>query len=596
MATNKEKEIMATDNEKTVKIITDRFKSSETYKKQYQDIWNNSVRQYEGILENFEELKAAHRSRLYIPYSFILIEWVIESIIQEYEQTNPIVKFNPVGDTPLEVALRNEGLFDYQLHLNDILDNMEMAVRQQISFGKGIIGTNWDINKSSPLGLILEWIDLFNWFPDTKADSLKECEWVIIRKERSIEYIKEKLDSGFFTNKQGGKALIDNLKNIKITPYNKEGEINKGIKILPSGEAVIELLEMWDKFDNKWYVCAGQKYILKKEENPFAHKKLPFAELRNCKRPQGLMYDRGYFELLKDLQDELNAKRNIRNDNENETVKRVLKVRKGSNITPKALKYMLSNKTLEVSTMDDIQPLQWNALPQEHYRAEAEIKSEMQALVGASDYNLGNVPSRQELATTMMSLQKAGRGRMVFSLRNVGLALCEIANQVAVNNAEFIKQDIIKAILGNPIIEPAKDLEGNPITEQIPAEGGMVAPNGQPLMKAVQKMIERQPTGTDLVGKFDFKTQLQSASITKEERQQKALLLYTRLQADPYVNPKKRITGLLTAFGESNPEEWFTPQPQVTGSGGTSQGGEGIPPQLSEMFANIRNASGSGAR
>ena len=567
-------------NEEKVKKIVKRYTASKQRQAPHRDQWDKNIKLYEGILDNLQSLKDANMSHLFIMQTFMLTEWIMETLILEVGTVHPIVKMIPVGDTPEIVAYRNETLFDYQLQQNKIQLSIEKAIRQQVGLGNGVFASYWNPTSTSALGLIVEWIDIYNFFPDSKADCFDNAEWAIRRKEVSLEYLESESKKGYYKNISWLKKYLENA---NVYPLKYPAIIGKGTRKLPNGEYMVELLEHWSKFENTWITVAAEKYVIKEEAVPFKEGTLPFSYLGCYKRITPQMYDKSDIEVLEDYQHELNTMRNLRRDQERLIVKKLLKVAKGEHLTEKALRRWLTGGILEVTNPDKaIVEQKLTPLSPDAYLAPAEIKQEMQGLVGADDYARGSTPQRQELATNLILLQKASMRRMSYKLRNIGLALCNLAQQVVWNNINFIKQPLTRAILGN---EELTD----------------------PTTNTMQNVYADGVSGKELVGNFDFRSQLHSATINESVKKQEALLLYGNLLKDPYVNPKKRLEHLLLAYGQ-DPQNWYTQMPNVLGGGGGMGMGPGMEqgfpqgeagagnPEGADIARNMRNLTNSGSK
>ena len=528
---DKEKEI--------VKGIMDRFKASEQYQAPFRKQWDLDLKNWECILDNLTKLKAAKRSHLYIPYSFALVEWIIESIVCNVESAHPLVKLIPTRKTEPIVALRNEILLDYQLQMCKIQEEWEDAVRQLIMHGTGVLFVSWDKNKSDYSGLEVDWMDIFNFYPDSKASSWRKAEWCIRRSERSLDYLLKKEEKKYYKNIT---KLKEKLKETMTWRAERETTIGAGVKLLPSGEYMVEVLDYWNKYTNKWQAIAAREHLIKDDVNIFNHKELPFALALNYRRP-GILYGKGELEVLEDQQHELNAMRNLRRDQEKLTVKRLLKVTKSSHIAPKEIEEWQSGGVIWVNRQDDIDSMGYQPLPSEAYMAPQEVKVEMQDAVGAQDYARGVTPPRQELATSMILLQRAAQARMGYKLRAVGTLLTEVARLAVVNNLQFMDDEVPGSILGEKVVDETLGTT-------------------TPILKE------------DLAGEFDYRPQLHTVIMDKAEKRQTAIMLYRELKNDPFINPQERTQQLLEAFEISNPEAWILEQPiQLPGVGG---GGPGV--------------------
>lgn len=204
--------------------------------------------------------------------------------------------FTYEGRTPLqdEYADTAESIIKYQLERDDYTTKRLMAIVGAAVYGGQPVKVMWKykcvtrkILKPSGLREVTEivvddqpticLIDPHDFFYDVRARNMAECRYVFHRMRLTIEELESK-------KRSDGSPLYTNLEDVrKSMGSDSVGDASVMLDNDLAGERSkarrngIEVIEMWTK--DRVLVRAGGGTIIRDEENPYDHGRLPFEVL-----------------------------------------------------------------------------------------------------------------------------------------------------------------------------------------------------------------------------------------------------------------------------------------------------------------------------
>lgn len=304
------------DTHEDLKLYTSLFVAQ----KAYLPIWQKNENIYNAKFDKkvYAKLKKKRRSKTFIPVVRNTIN-IISSIFSTafFSEGSPI---EILGDDEEKVKDLNV-LSDYyfrKLKPNKVL---KKAMKSALLFKMGIVATYWNKHKNR---VETKFIPITDIAFDNECSDIDDQEAIAYRKQESVRLIKQKIKDKIYNKK-------NLLKKLKL-----EDQINKRLEV-----------KIIYKQTSKGYIeRTFIKDILVREIN---FKKLPFqfgyaldeitSTFPDTRKKQIAAYGGDLVTLLKELQKELNQKRNLKNDIQEKTLNPDVFVGDGSELDPKDLTY-----------------------------------------------------------------------------------------------------------------------------------------------------------------------------------------------------------------------------------------------------------------
>lgn len=314
-----------TDEQKTlVEFICKKFEASERIHKDIDPKWNV----FYGLSRNYRRLANRHAQAqtpndrdtvmqemvrvfgadLFIPYIFTVIETVLPGVLS----TDPTISAKPNDEQEATFAAcepvkrlieRDQKRMEYEMRVQE-------TVRSGLRYGLGIQKTFWErcyrnqkivspnqsqagfqvSNRTKNLvyeGPSVESVDVFDFFWDPSAYSIKSSGYLIHRTWRSLKYIEERVAEGIerrSKNEQGGWSELDieSIKSLATTTGRQkvwDGRNEASGLSMPGGEDN-ELFEVWEFHDrDNVYTVLGRELLVQEAEN-FNHGEYAFQMFR----------------------------------------------------------------------------------------------------------------------------------------------------------------------------------------------------------------------------------------------------------------------------------------------------------------------------
>ena len=322
------------DDKKTLDVILSDYTASKGFQADYFDKFREFYQLYRSYLTTHRETG----SNLFIPYTFHIIETVTPKIVNAMFYTRPYVQTVPLGvddSVREEKSKKMNKLLDYQfMQKMAIVPKCTDTIKTALMYGTAITKQTWDYEKkevikrqpSTILGIELPilkevlveeivkdqpkmtLIPILDFFFDPSGTTIEDCRYCIHRYSEDIDELKRQAakSGGAYKNldkleedSSGGAGESDFLSSIGVG-----GGTNRSKEV--------EILEYWT---DDWVVkVANQSVVIMSTENPYYHKKKPFAKWVDTPVPNEF-YGIGEIEPIVHLQHELNTTRNQRIDN-----------------------------------------------------------------------------------------------------------------------------------------------------------------------------------------------------------------------------------------------------------------------------------------
>lgn len=310
-----------TEYKDNLALLNTAFTKLEPYKTK----WLEYERYYDAkhTKEQFDKLEKLGRSKLFIPTTRNIVN-IIRSIFSTsfFSQGNPI-----------ELSVTNAESNENMAYLNKIIDyyykklkpNKELnkAFLSSLCFGMGIVTTYWDSKKEK---VITTFIPITDIAFDYEASNIDDIEYIGYKFFESNRVIKQKFDSGFY-NIKGAKEKLFGFNNTESE--HKRYEAKEIYTVCKKGWEVTTYINN--------IAVRNEKF----EQLPFQYgysiDKLPSID-SDVRKDEVLVYGRSVIEFIACLNDEINIKRNQKNDIQEEIVNPSIIIPDKTNIKANDLK------------------------------------------------------------------------------------------------------------------------------------------------------------------------------------------------------------------------------------------------------------------
>ncbi len=255
--------------------------------------------------EQFDKLDKLGRSKLFIPTTRNIVN-IIRSIFS--------TSFFSQGN-PLELSVTNAESNEKMAHLNKIIDyyykklkpNKELnkAFLSALCFGMGTVTTYWDEKKQKVITTNIPITDIAF---DYEASNIDDIEFVGYKFYESKKTIKDKFADKFYTEKKAKDKLFNS--------FNSDGNHKR-----------YEVKEIYSLCKEGWkcktFIDENLVRDVKFEQLPFQYgyaiDRIPSID-KEVRKDQILAYGRSIIEYICTLNDEINIKRNQKNDIQEEII------------------------------------------------------------------------------------------------------------------------------------------------------------------------------------------------------------------------------------------------------------------------------------
>jgi len=312
--TAKDPSEMMDKQKKLVDTYIKKFKAWETWRKPFENVWDEVYRLY---MSTKERRKTPTRSNITVPIAFQIIEAAVPKIVNTiFASQIEFFEVIPTNPEDQEFAEVIQLLISYQLAQADFFVKFMDFVKQLLMYGTSYFKVYWKVKRQwvwerkpirednfSILGFkmgsrITGWeeeksykviekrpeidvLDILDVFPDPEARNEKEGQGIFIRSWININDLKE-MGKGQF-------PVYANTNSPEIAPDKSTYSASRNLRMTARGTSdpnvadpdQVEILEYWGQCDldedgikeEAYLVFANRQVLLKAEPNPFHHQK-----------------------------------------------------------------------------------------------------------------------------------------------------------------------------------------------------------------------------------------------------------------------------------------------------------------------------------
>ena len=525
--------------------------------RQYKDfVWNACYKSWRSILEK----KVPRRSNLFIPVTHQTIETMVAKTLGAIFDSSTLFEFGPIDpkDFANAEAVTKFSNFDIQ-RIPNVYHKINTFLRHLYIYGTAIMRTYWDFDSYEDpkmKGDIKIRRDQYNFkiipvrhiYIDPFAKILDDANWIIQRTVMNMSEFEQMMDK-----KEFKKLTQEQLKSIETTPdqaltfdhdtrrFNEQDRFSS--LAFDDKRKFVEILEYFDKTEDRWIMIASDKLVLRDIPNPLKnHGTFPFVTCVDIPDPEHF-YGVSTAETIYDLQAELNAFRNHRMDKKNFTMNPMWKVKHGSMFDRKDITPRLGG-VVKVKNMDDLEPLQMGDTQNSDYVEEQAIKTDIQTTSSISDFSLGQGSSGFNDTATGVSIINSN------------------ADSRIVAKVKYIENEVLIPLGYNWLHYQAQFMNDQ---EVIKLNGVAVS---------IDRAMLNRP--------YNLKVKASTQLINKQVRQNNLMQLSQVALNNPNVNMQEFLKMLFDEFGV-NPEKIVVQAPPLPppDAGGNVQAGGGANPNAS---------------
>lgn len=462
---------------KDLKLVNDRFTRARDFRTVEQDgVWKRSYNNWRGVLE---QSIYPWRSKLFIPWSFTVVETIIPKVFARDPKWRSIPQnpdFNP------DAARVVNDLLNYQWGRAGMRLKMYDYIKDSLMYSKGYAKVGWNfqtktktfqepiVGKDDKITFKetkknevehddprIDIVDPMDIYVDPDATSLDDAAYVIHRKTVPLEEIKK-------------NPNYQNVDKIKQADYADQW-LDQGYRyrdVTPPKDKhkdLVEILEYWGA-DDKLVVIANRGVVLRSTPNPYNHKKIPFVELDDYRDPHRY-YGQSELSVIDPLQREINAIRNQRRDYDNLALNPVIRMVPGVLRNPNSAVMSPGN----VWMVTDLASMDVFALPQlqgSSTEIEERTIADVQRTVAIDEIGIGLLPDnpQRRSATEVVTAQTMAGKRFAMKIALLEEAVKKIGQMVFDLDQQFLDQERIIQIVGETGAQEwvklgPQDIQGN---------------------------------------------------------------------------------------------------------------------------------------
>jgi hypothetical protein len=442
-------------------LVTDRFNRARDYRVTSQDeIWKRSYNNWRGILDSS---LYPWRSKLFIPWSFIVVETIIPRVFARDPKWRAISR-SP--DFPYDGPRVVSDLLGYQWNRMGMRLKMYDYIKDSLMYSKGYAKVTWnyqrktktfmepvvgkndeitfekktrnDLEYDDPMVEIVDPADIYVDPDATSSGYEGDGLYLIHRKTVPLETLKENPN---YKN-------VDKIKQASYADQYMDKLLRYRDEVPPKDKHkdLVEILEYWEQ--DRLIVVANRSVVLRDTPNPYSHKQIPFVELDDYRDPHKL-YGQSELSVIDPLQREVNSIRNQRRDYDNLALNPVVRMVPGTLRNPNSA-VMAPGAVWMVS---DLQSMDTFTLPQLQGSAkdiEQQTAQDIKMATAIDEIGIGLLPDnpqRRSATEVVTSQQSAGR-RFAMKIALLEEAVKKIGELVFALNQQFLDRERMIQIVG----------------------------------------------------------------------------------------------------------------------------------------------------
>lgn len=448
--------------------------------------------------------KTTNREKIWINLAMSIVETWVKNIDMDTKDINFIAR-NPDGYDITELT---------RLVVKDYLDKMYFgetldADERQVLIDGTVVWKTWEDKSSGKVVLKRRTIDLLNFYIDPTEENIQTAFRVT---ERGIFLASDlRYMTGWTntTNAKGGDLPGSQVLN------RADGSRRSNFGTKMTGE-YRDVWECWGKIPKKLItrdyeaedaeelvdghiVVSGLEapeptmhlVELNDRTDKFGNTIKPYEEWR-CAKITGRWYGLGVIERILALQEYLNIIVNIRINKHYVSQLGLFKIRKGKGITPQMLSRLSANGAIQLTDMDDIEPLDVPGDDGTSYKDEEVIKYWSQQISSAMPVSNGEIMPASATATANMLANAGAKTAYTLFKEGMGLflerwidrgALPVIAKTIGEGDLLRITRE------DDRFDELVQRIALNRVADTL--ENGKIIPSKKELLEAIQKEEEK---------------------------------------------------------------------------------------------------------
>lgn len=571
----KQKQDLAQPNiEAAKKLVTNRFKNAKQFRENDQEeIWKRSYNNWRGELD-----KSIYpwRSKLFIPWSFTVVETIIPKIFARDPKWRAI---SQSPDFPPEGPRVVQDLLNYQWGLIGMRTKMYDFIKDSLMYSKGFAKVTWNfktrtktieepvVGENDEITFItrkkseiehddpnVEIVDPFDVYVDPDATKLEDAAYLIHRKTVPLSDLKD--NPNYKNVDQLSESTIKGVQNSNYVKDYLQDETRFKNNSPQQDEAkeLVEVLEYWEK--DRLIVVANRSVVLRDSPNPYHHKQIPFVDLDDYRDPHKY-YGQSELSVIDPLQREINSIRNQRRDYDNLALNPVVRMVPGTLRNPNSAVMAPGN----VWMVSDLNSMDVFTLPQLQGTAtqiEQQTAQDIKMSVAIDEIGIGLLPEGgRRSATEVVTAQSMAGKRFAIKIALLEEAVKKIGQLVFALNQQFLDQERMIQIVGErgatewvqlgpddirgqyfinvetgsmlPKDEIAARQEAIQLLQYItPIIGPVIQSNPAVIMPVLRMVLDT----FELPGKQEIMDELQSAlGMAKEQQQQQQMAEQAAMEA-----------------------------------------------------------------
>lgn len=446
---------------KAQKLVTDRFERARNYRVTTQDpIWKRSYKNWRGELDS---TIYPWRSKLFIPWSFTVVETIIPKVFAREPKWRPIAR-SP--DFPEDGPQTVGDLLTYQwIHMGMRL-KMYDYIKDSLMYSKGYAKVLWkfktktttimepmvgkndkisfkkvvksDIEHDDPDIEIVDPMDIYVDPDATSAGYGGDATYIIHRKTVPLEKLKS-------------NPNYNGVEKIKTGEYaeqytDKLSRYGDSVPTKDKHKDLVEILEYWE--EDRLIVVANRQVVLRDSPNPFSHKKIPFVELDDYRDPHKY-YGQSELSVIDPLQREINAIRNQRRDYDNLALNPVIRMVPGVLRNPSSA-VMAPGAVWMVTDLASQDIFQLPQLQGSASEIEDRTSQDIKMSVAIDEIGIGLLPEnpQRRSATEVVTAQTMAGKRFSMKIAMLEEAVKKIGFLVFALNQQFLDKERMIQIVG----------------------------------------------------------------------------------------------------------------------------------------------------
>lgn len=460
-----------------VTLVNDRFNKARNYRRNEVDaIWQRSYDNWRGKLDSS---KFPWRSKLFIPWSFTVVETIIPKVFardpkwraisrdpspQEVEQEGLEEEIQGIkSSTPAQASVVGN-LLTYQWSRADMRIKMYDYIKDSLMYSKGFAKVTWRYKRKTTTTMEpivndddsisfekkvnsqveyddpqIDIVDPYDLYIDPDATSAGyggNAKYIVHRKTVPLEELKDNpnyKNVAKITEKSTADPYEDKFSRFDATPDQD------------STKNLVEILEYWEQ--DRLIVIANKKVVLRDTPNPYAHKQIPFVELDDYRDPHKL-YGQSELSVIDPLQREINSIRNQRRDYDNLALNPVIQMVPGTLRNPNSAS-MRPGSVWMVSDLNSIGTFQLPQLQGSAVQVEQQTAGDIQMAVAIDEIGIGLLPEggRRSATEVVTATSMAGK-RFAVKIALLEEAVKKIGQLVFALNQQFLDKERLIQIVG----------------------------------------------------------------------------------------------------------------------------------------------------